>query len=257
LSFMEFSQCLPSPTVMISLGVKPYDGNAVLEINPTLIFPILEMVLGGSGTAGAPANREITEIERSILDGITRIILHDLRESWEAVSRLAFSVEGHETEPQLLQILAPNEAVVAVSMEVRIGDNVGMINLGVPSIVIKMLRQKFDQQWSLRKTESTDAEQERLLKLIQAAEFHLDGRLTGVTLRVEDLLELNAGDVLDLDYPVDRPLLLEINGKPRFKGQVVDNGRKRAFVLGELVLPDPGQRDGRKPLTTTVATGAV
>ena len=131
---MEFSQCLPSPTVMISLGMKPYDGNGVLEINPTLVFPILEMVLGGTGaTTPASVNREITEIEQSILDGISRIILHDLRESWQAVTTIAFSVEGHEVEPQLLQILAPSEAVVAVSMEVRIGENVGMMNIGVPS----------------------------------------------------------------------------------------------------------------------------
>jgi len=253
LSFMEFSQCLPSPTVMISLGMKPYDGNAVLEINPTLVFPILEMVLGGAGNSQANLSREITEIEQSILDGITRIILHDLRDSWQAVTNLAFSVEGHETEPQLLQILAPNEAVVAVSMEVRIGDNVGMINLGVPSIIIKILRQKFDQQWSLRKTDSTEAEQGRLLELIRAARLHADGRLSGTTIRVEDLLDLEVGDVLAFDFPVERPLNLELNGQRRFVGQVIDNGRKRAFQIQELTLPERGERHDRRPLLSTVA----
>ncbi len=253
LSFMEFSQCLPSPTVMISLGMKPYDGNAVLEINPTLVFPILEMVLGGTGKGQVNTNREITEIERSILDGITRIILHDLRDAWHAVSNLAFGVEGHETEPQLLQILAPNEAVVAVSMEVRIGDNVGMINLGVPSIVIKMLRQKFDQQWSLRKTESTEEEQDRVLKLVKASRLQLDGRLSGVTLRVEDLLNLDIGDILAFDIPVESPVQLEINGSRRFTGQIVDNGRKRSFRVAELKLPSPGERSDRRPLRTTIS----
>ena len=62
--------------------------------------------------------REITEIEQSILDGLLRIILQDLRTSWQAVTALEFSIESHETEPQLLQILAPNEAVVAISLEV-------------------------------------------------------------------------------------------------------------------------------------------
>ncbi|MCP5114545.1 MAG: flagellar motor switch protein FliM, partial [bacterium] len=231
----------------------PYDGNGVLEINPTLVFPILEMVLGGNGKTPANVNREITEIEQSILDGISRIILHDLRESWQAVTTIAFSVEGHEVEPQLLQILAPNEAVVAVSMEVRIGDNVGMMNIGVPSIIIKMLRQKFDQQWSLRKTESTDDEQVRVLNLIQAARFHVDARLNGPTLKVEDMMNLKAGDVLTFDFPVDRPLLLEINGKARYKGQVVDNGRKRSFVLDQLRLPEYGERESRQPLKTLVA----
>src|SRR5690349_17803554 len=128
LSFNEFTQCLPSPTSMISLGMKPYDGTAVLEINPSLVFPILEMLLGGAGKQATKINREVTEIEQSILEGLLRIVLHDLRTSWHAVAALEFSIESHETEPQLLQILAPNEAVVAISMEVRIGETSGMMN---------------------------------------------------------------------------------------------------------------------------------
>src|SRR5579863_149648 len=62
LSFQEFTQILPSPTSLIALGMKPYDGNAVLEINPTLVFPILEMLLGGSGKT-VKIVREVTEIE--------------------------------------------------------------------------------------------------------------------------------------------------------------------------------------------------
>src|SRR5437879_653481 len=158
LSFIEFTQCLASPTCMIALGMRPYDGNAVLEINPSLGFPILEMLLGGSGKAATKITREITEIEQSILDSLLRIILQDLRASWHAVATMAFSVESHETEPQLLQILAPNEAVVAISIEVRIGETAGMMNIGIPSIIVKMLRQKFDQQWSVRKTEATEEE---------------------------------------------------------------------------------------------------
>src|SRR5438552_4529510 len=67
LSFMEFSQCLPSPTCLVSLGMGSCEGNAVLEINPSLVFPILEMLLGGSGKYATKINREITEIEQSIL----------------------------------------------------------------------------------------------------------------------------------------------------------------------------------------------
>ena len=70
-----------------------------------------------------------------------------------------------------------NEAVVAVSMEARIGENAGMMNIGIPSIVVKMLRHKFDQQWSLRKTESTEVEQGRILRLIKAANLDVEARL--------------------------------------------------------------------------------
>src|SRR5438270_10193518 len=73
LSFMEFSQCLPSPTCLVALGMKPFEGSAVLELNPALVFPIIEMLLGGSTKSLLKVNREITEIEQSVLDGIFRI----------------------------------------------------------------------------------------------------------------------------------------------------------------------------------------
>lgn len=238
LSFMEFSQCLPSPTCLVCLSLEPYDGNAVLELNPQLVFPILETLLGGTGKPAGKVTREITEIEQSILDGLFRIILHDLQEAWHAVTEIDFKVESHETEPQLLQILSPNEPVVAIGVEVRIGEVSGMMNLGIPSLIIKMLRQRFDQQWTLRKAESTVAEHNRIFNLIKPSLLHLDARLSGPTMSVEDVLRLQAGDVIRFDYAVDRPLDLHINGTLKYHGYVVGTGRKKAFQVSELKLPE-------------------
>jgi flagellar motor switch protein FliM len=90
LSFSEFLECLPSPTCIASLGLKPYDGNAVLELNSSLIFPILEILLGGDGKLPFNAQREITEIERALLDGLFKLILRDLREAWRFVAQIDF-----------------------------------------------------------------------------------------------------------------------------------------------------------------------
>lgn len=237
LSFMEFSQCLPSPTCLVSLGMSPNEGNAVLEINPSLVFPILEMLLGGTAKLATKINREITEIEQSILDGLFRIVLNDLRLAWHPVTPVDFTIESHETDPQLMQILAPNEAVVAVSMEVRIGENAGMMNIGIPSIVIKMLRHKFDQQWSLRKTESTAEEQARILRLIKPAILNLDARLEGPTITIENLLDLAPDDVLTFDYPIARALDLTVNRILKYHGAVITTGRKRAFEVVKVHKP--------------------
>ncbi len=238
LSFSEFSQCLPSPTCLVSLAMKPYEGNAVLEINSSLVFPILEMLLGGNGKASSKINREVTEIEQVVLDGLYRIILHDLRQAWSTITPIDFTIEGRETEPQLLQIMAPNEAVVAIGLEVRISECSGVVNIGVPSIIIKMLRQKFDQQWSVRRTESTEEEQARMLRLVQSSSTLLDARLQGPTIQVEDMLRLTTGDVLTFDYPVDRPLNFLVNGKLKYRGFVAGAGRKKAFQIEELHRPE-------------------
>ncbi len=233
LSFAEFTQCLQSPTVLVSLGMKPFDGNAVMELNPSLVFPLLEMLLGGNGKGGV-LTRETTEIEQSILDTLFRIILHDLGLAWQMVANINFTVEGRETEPQLLQILAPNEAVVSIGLEIRVGDTVGLMNIGMPSIIIKMLKHKFDQQWSVRKTDSTVAEQTRMLNLLKPTKLHLDARLEGPTLLVQDLMTIEPGHVLNLDHPLNRPLRLIVNGQSKYLGNLVVTRNRRSFLIEKL-----------------------
>jgi flagellar motor switch protein FliM len=240
LSYAEFLECLPSPTCIVALGLRPYDGNAVLEMNSSLIFPILEILLGGNGKSLMNLQREITEIEQSLLDGLFRIILRDLRESWKGITQIDFSIESLETEPQFLQILAPSEAVVTIAVEIRLGESVGMMNIAMPSIIIKMMRQKFDQQWSVRKTESTDTEQMRVMELIRDSTMTLEARLDGPTIRMEDLIRLEQGDILSFDYPTHLPLECDINGRPKFRGRMVASGEKLAFQVQDTIeRPSP------------------
>lgn len=240
LSYAEFLDGLPSPTCIVSLGLNPYDGNGVMELNPSLVFPILEMLLGGTGKTSATIQRDVTEIEQKLLDGLFRIILNDLREAWKGVTTVDFTIESMETEPQLVRILAPNEAVVSIGIEIRIGDSVGMMNIAMPSIVIKMMRQKFDQQWSVRKTHASVDEQSRVLRFLREASLTAEARLEGPTLRIRDLLELTEGHLLIFDFPADRPIELLINGVHRFTAQLVSTGRKRACQIEQLKRT-PGQ----------------
>jgi flagellar motor switch protein FliM len=237
LSYAEFLECLPSPTCIVSLGMKPYDGNAVLELNSSLIFPILEILLGGNGKTSTTIQREITEIEQNLLDGLFRIILRDLKEAWKGVTNIEFNIDSLETEPQFLQILAPSEAVVAIAIEIRMGETIGMMNIALPSIIIKMMRQKFDQQWSVRKTQSTSNEQVRILDLIRPAIVSAQVLLDGPTLLLKDMMKLEEGDVLTFDYSVDKPLDLLINGKLKFHGQIAAIGQKLGFVVDEVRVP--------------------
>ncbi|SPE31136.1 Flagellar motor switch protein FliM (fragment) [Candidatus Sulfopaludibacter sp. SbA3] len=138
------------------------------------------------------------------------------------------------TEPQMLQILAPNEAVVAVGIEIRIGDSSGTLNLAIPSINIKMIGQKFDQQWSLRKTDPTEAEQQRVLNLIRNSQASLDARLNGPKLLVRDLLQIEEGDLLRFDHRVDQLVDCEVNGKSKYRGRVVNFNQKKAFLIESM-----------------------
>ena|SRR5579875_1320631 len=231
LPFVEFSQVFPSPTCMATIAMRPYEGTGVLELNPSLVFPILERLMGGSGKSTAKVARKITEIEQVILGGLFRIILNDLKQAWHPVTSIDFSIESHETDPQVLQILSPNEAVVAISMEIRVGEATGMMNIGVPSMVIKALRDKFSQQWMMRRSEPTNQDQSRIFNLIKSAHVEVESRLSGPEIRMKDLVDLKEGDVLAFDFPMGKPLSLLLNGKHKYSGQIVSTGRKRGFQI--------------------------
>jgi flagellar motor switch protein FliM len=234
LSYSEFLEGLPSPTCLVSMGLKPYDGNGVLELNPSLVFPIIEMLLGGSGKQSASIQRDITEIEQKLLDGLLRIILNDLREAWKGVTEIDFSIESMDTEPQLVNVLAPNEAVVAIGVEIHIAEAVGMMNIALPSIVIKMMRQKFEQQWSVRKTQASQAEQAHLLGMLREASLALEARLEGLGISVENLLSLSEGHVLIFDRPIGSVVSLLVNGRGQYYGQIVNSNGKRSFALEQV-----------------------
>jgi flagellar motor switch protein FliM len=234
LSYSEFLECLPSPTCIASLSLKPFDGNAVLELNSSLIFPILEILLGGDGKLQFSSQREITEIEQLLLGGLFRLILRDLREAWKFITQIEFAVESLETEPQFLKVLAPTEAVVAVAIEIRIRDSIGLMNIAMPSIVIKMMRQKFDQQWTLRKSASTETEQSRILNLVQTSSLQSEVLLAGPRLLLRDLMNLEEGDILSFEFPEGKPLDLMLNGQRKYRGEMVSAGRRAAFRVADM-----------------------
>ena len=154
------------------------------------------------------------------------------------VTTVDFTIESMETEPQLLHMLAPNEAVVSIGIEVRIGETVGMMNIAMPSIVIKMMRQKFDQQWSVRKTHASEAEQARVLRLLREALLAVEARLEGPTLTVRDLLSL------DRRPPADRSItrwsgrsscwsMARTSSRPRWSAP----GKRRACLIEQIRRP--------------------
>lgn len=234
MTYTEFLQGLPSPTFLATLGLRPQDGCGVLELNPSLGFLLLEMLLGGSGGTGSELRREITEIEQSLLGGLIRILLQDLSSAWRGLTPLEFSLQSMETEPAFLRVMPPNEAVVAAGVQVRIGEICGAINVAIPSLIVKLARCGPDQQRPVRKAESAPARQGLILRLIQNAPLETEACLAGATITIHDLLALACGDILMLDCPADHPLTLRVAGVAKFEGRPVAVRNKKGFQVERI-----------------------
>jgi flagellar motor switch protein FliM len=234
LSFADFVRSLPSPSCLLALGVHPYEENSVLQLDRALVFLILEMLLGGAGKTTVKIDRDITEIERGILDSVFRIVLQDLRSAWQSIAAVDFFVQSHVSEPQLLQILAQDDAVVVVSMEMRVGENCGLMHLAFPSMLIKMFRERSGQLMTIRRREPSETDHARILRRLRPANVELEAQLAGPKLRLDDLVRMEVGDVLALDHALTKELELRLNGKTKFRGRVVSSGNRLGFQITGL-----------------------
>ena len=132
LTYSEFVFSLENPTCFNLLKAEPLEGNLILDINPSILYPIIDRLLGGGREGGPLARRPLTEIELRLVSRITGLFLDELRHAWENVLELKLEVVQVESNPQLVQIVPPNEVVVVISFELTIGDLRGMMNLCIP-----------------------------------------------------------------------------------------------------------------------------
>ncbi|WLT32476.1 flagellar motor switch protein FliM [Geothrix sp. PMB-07] len=232
LSYQEFLLSVPDPTCFNAISIKPLEGALALEVNPTLVFPIIDKMLGGPGEP-LKNLRTMTDIEQSIFDGILKLLLEDMRESWRGIVDLDFRIQARETSPQLIQIVAPNEVVLLVVFEVKMGPVSGMINLAIPSIILEPISSKFDQEMFTGYKKSSTFEEARLLMTsLKRCGMEAAAEIRGTNLTMEEVLQLKVGDLIPLTKRFDAELDLCVDGIPRFMGLVALNPNgKRVFQV--------------------------
>jgi flagellar motor switch protein FliM len=132
LTYSEFVFSLENPTCFNLLTAEPLEGSLILDINPSILYPIINRLLGGSKDGSSVGRRALTEIELRLVSRITDLFLAELQHAWANVEELKCKVERVESNPQLVQIVPPNEVVVLISFELTLSDVRGMLNLCIP-----------------------------------------------------------------------------------------------------------------------------
>ena len=229
-SYGAFIKALPDPTLFASISMRPLDSNIALELNPSLVFPMIDMILGGPGHA-FEETRNLTEIELNIVEGVIKLAMRDLCGAWQAIMALDLSLEGKGTKAQMFQIVSLAETVIAVHFELKIGDNSGMMNLCIPSRTLKMLRNNFDQQRITRRQKPSGSEAEKIFELVKPVPVSLCSEIRRSKATLEDLLKVAAGDIIELNERINDPVYLCVAGIPKFCGKIVQRHGKRSFEI--------------------------
>jgi flagellar motor switch protein FliM len=239
LTYAEFLMSLPDPTAFYALMLTPTDGVAALELNPMLAFTMIDRILGGSGK-GILLSRALTEIEQQVVDGIIKLILENLADAWKPTNEVQFRITGRETRPQMLQVAAPNETVLLLVFDVRLGEARGMLNFCLPAATIEGFGDVFTQGWYRSRRDPTAAQRENLLRSLGRVHIPITALLE-VSMSGREVVQLRPGDVVSLGRPVTQPVKVKVGNTMKYAGRLVRHGSRVAVAISE----GPGMASGR------------
>ena len=241
LTYEEFIRSIPTPTTLAVINMDPLKGNAILEIDPAITFSMIDRLFGGTGQ-GTKVQRDLTDIEQSVMEGIIVRILANMREAWTQVIDLRPRLGQIETNPQFAQIVPPSEMVVLVTLETKVGEEEGMMNFCIPYITIEPIISKLSSQFwfsSVRRS-STTQYSGILQEKLSTVEMDVVAEIGSINLPIYDVLNLRVGDTIRLsNVKVGDPLTLSVGNKEKFLCQPGVIGKKMAVqVIGKIDQPD-------------------
>ncbi|NLC28436.1 MAG: flagellar motor switch protein FliM [Campylobacteraceae bacterium] len=238
MTYGEFLMSLPSPTSFNVFSIKPLDGSCVIEINPSIAFPMIDRLLGGNGES-YESTRELTDIELNLLDAILRIIMQRLKEGWAPITDMYPNIESKESSPNVVQIVSQNEIVIMVVMEIIIGNSSGMINLCYPVIYLEpILSRLANRDIMLGETSAKKSRNKELKTLVGRAEVFTEALLGRTVMNVGELLDLQEGDILRLDRLADDHAIVTIDRKDIFLSEIGLHRFRKAIKVKELIRTD-------------------
>lgn len=218
LTYSEFIFSLDNPTCFNLLRAEPLEGNLILDINPSIIYPMIDRLLGGGREGTLMARRPLTDIEQRIVLRVTKLFLNELKHAWENVMELNFEVVQTESNPQLIQIVPPNEVVVLLSFEVALIEVRGIINLCIPYNSFERIAGKLTtNSWvTYSRKQATPQSIKKISKSVRNMHVQLKVKLADAKMKMHEFLNLRVGDVICTQKNAESPLLVSVEGIPKY-----------------------------------------
>jgi len=250
MTYSEFISGLPNPTSFNLIESTALEGQMCMEISPLIIYPIIDRLLGGTSQDLFIPQRPMTLIETRLIENVTKRGLAALAEAWASVKEMEFSIVATESNPQLVQIVPPNEVVVVLGFELKTSNRAGTMNLCIPYNVIEPVVEDLSaQSWfSASKSQKSKSAEARISRGLAKATVRVTGLLARTTITMRDLATLSVGDIISTDVPATDPVSLCIEGEHKFFAEV---GQRR----GGLALRVLGEASGVGPPAETRPVG--
>lgn len=237
MTYEEFIRSVPNPSVISVLQMQPLKGNAILEINPSIIFAVIDRLFGGSGQVSSKP-RPLTDIEENIVRRVMGKTIESLAEAWKQFVPLKPILEAIEMNPQFTQIVPPSDMVVLITLQAKVGQGEGFINLCIPYLVLEPIMSKLSTTyWVAGTVRGTSTEQhiQSIKRRVEQIRVPIVVELGKTSVTVQELLELRPGDVLQLDTRIKEDMKVVIGSYKKFFCKPGILGSKLAMQITSVV----------------------
>lgn len=216
-TFSEFSNALSNPVLLGIMTFVPLTGNVIMEITANLGYAIVDRMLGGKGDT-LEKQRDFSEIELSIIEKIMVVCMQLLRDPWKNVSDINPMLDRIETNSQFAQVIAPSDMVAIVMLNIKIGDVEGFMNICLPFITLETVMDNLNTKFwysTMQNLHDEDYE-ENIEALLRKVEVPVKAALGHNRVSVNDIINLQVGDVIRLNSRVDEEMEVYVGNIKKF-----------------------------------------
>lgn len=233
--YSEFSNALSNPVMLGIVNFAPLNGNIIVEWASNIGFAMIDRMLGGEG-APLEKNREFSEIEMVIIERIFHVCVNLLIEPWQSVTEIYPKLEKIETNSQFAQIVSPSEMIAIISMNVKIGEVEGLMNICLPYICLEPIMDRLNTKYWFSTMQDNNGEYgEAIESLINKAYVPISAVLGRSTISVNDFVNLQVGDIIRLDSKIDDELSIYTGKIKKFQGLPGSSSDKYAVRVTSII----------------------
>lgn len=235
-TFSEFTNALSNPVILGIVDFSPLNGNIIIEFSPNLGFAMIDRMLGGQGVP-LDKTRDFSEIEMTIIEKLMIVCMQLMREPWRNVVDVNPMLERIETNAQFAQVIAPSDMIAIITMNVKIGDVEGFMNICLPYFTLEDIMDKLNTKYwfSTMQKEGSEEYEEHLEALIKRIDVPVKAVLGKSQVSVNDFINLQLGDIIRLDARVDSEMAVYVGNIRKFAALPGSSKDKYAVQVTSVV----------------------
>lgn len=216
-TYSEFTNALSNPVLLGIIDFSPLEGNIIIEMSDNLGYAIVDRMLGGGGYP-LDRPRDFSEIELTIIERIFNVCTNLLRDPWANVIELEPRLIRIETNSQFAQIISPSEMISIVTLNIKIGNIEGMMNICLPYVCLEKVIDKLNTKYWYSTMQSSDNKSYKdLIEVaISKAKIPIRAVLGKSTISVNDFVNMQLGDIIKLNSKVDDELTVYVGNLNKF-----------------------------------------